>query len=110
MKAQRLFAAVEIVLRCLLLVPALLSWQRPQAPGKLSVRSNPTGATITIDNQSTGRLTPFTFVVSPGDHYVSVEGSSLQNCAKSESKKVSVLPGSLLSVNCTTNGWDEPKQ
>jgi hypothetical protein len=110
MKAHRLLAAVEIVFCSLPLVPALLSWQRPQAPGKLSVRSNPTGGTITIDSQSTGRLTDFTFVVSPGDHYVSVESTSLHNCAKSKSKKVSVPPGSVVSVNCTTSGWDEAKR
>lgn len=106
MKAQRLFAVIEIVLCCLLLVPALLSWQRPQAPGRLTVNSNPSGANITIDNQSTGRPTPFTFAVSPSDHNVSVESSSLQNCAKSKSKKVSVTPGSHLSITCNANGWE----
>ena len=56
-----------------LLFPALLSSQRPPAPGRLSVTSTPPGAKITIDNHDMGKETDFTFVVSPGDHQVSVK-------------------------------------
>lgn len=105
MKAQRMLQAPEIVLCSLLLIPALLSSQRPPAPGKLSVTSTPSGATITIDNQSTGKETDFTFVVSPGDHSVSVKKDALPNCV---TKMVTVTSGSVVLINCTATGWGAP--
>jgi hypothetical protein len=106
MKAQRMFLVSEILSCCLLLFPAPVSSQRPQTPGKLFVTSTPPGATIAIDNQATGQSTDFTFVVSPGDHYVSLTSSSLPNCKNL--KKAPVSSGHITRVNCTAAGWDEP--
>src|SRR5215469_11214653 len=99
MTAQRLFSAPEIMVCCLLLFPALLSSQRPPAPGRLTVTSTPPGAKITIDKQSMGKETDFTFVVSPGDHQVSVKADGLGKCANPTT--VSVPSGSKVSINCT---------
>jgi PEGA domain len=103
-----MLSAFGIALWCLLLFPAFLSPQRPPAPGKLSVTSTPPGAKITIDNQSMGKETDFTFVVSPGDHYVSVRSASLPKCAKPT--KVSVSSGSIMSIDCGVTGWGAPTQ
>lgn len=106
MKAQRMFPANAILLCCLLLFPAPLSSQRPEAPGRLTVTSTPKGASITIDDQDTNQKTDFTFVVSPGDHSVKLTSADLPDCKKP--KKVTVSPGSTTSVNCTAAGWGEP--
>jgi hypothetical protein len=59
-------------------------------------------AKITIDDEDMGRMTPFTFVVSPGDHYVSLP--SLPKCM--QPKKVAVSSGSTNSANCdAATGW-----
>ena len=91
---------------CALLFPALLSPQRPPAPGKLSVTSTPPGAAIVIDDQPMGRQTDFTFVVSPGTHSVSLKSPSLPKCANP--RRVSVRSGSTVSINCSAGGWSAP--
>jgi hypothetical protein len=96
---------LEMALCWVLLFPALLSSQRPQT-GRLSVTSTPPGAEITIDNQRTNQSTPFTFVVSPGEHRVAVTSETLRNCAKPV--PVPVSPGSAVSIHCTSMGWDKP--
>ena len=106
MKAQRVFPAPETLLCCLLLFQAPLSSQRPETPGRLTVRSTPPAAIITIDDQDTNQVTPFTFVVSPGDHSVSLKSPSLPDCKKP--KKVTVSSGAVTSVSCTAEGWGEP--
>ena len=47
----------EKMLCCLLLLPALVSSQRPPTPGRLSISSAPPGAPITIDDQATSKQT-----------------------------------------------------
>jgi hypothetical protein len=81
------------------------SSQRPQLAGKLTITSTPPGARIIIDNQLMGQSTPFTFVVSPGDHYVAVKSADLTNCG---TKKASLTAGSVMSLNCVSNGWEKP--
>jgi hypothetical protein len=103
MRTRRTLAAPETILYFLLLFPGFLSSQRPAAPGKLSVTSTPPGAKITIDKQPMGKETDFTFVVSPGDHYVSVRIPSMPKCANPT--KVSVSSGSAISINCSVTGW-----
>src|SRR5262249_34110518 len=83
-----------------------MSAQRPPAPGKLSVTSEPPGANIRIDDQPMAKATNFTFVVSPGDHSVAITSPNLPKCAAPA--KVTVLSGSLTSINCTTAGWGDP--
>jgi len=101
MKTQRVFPAPGILLGCLLLLRAPVSFQRPATPGRLSVTSTQ-DAKITIDDEDTGRVTPFTFVVSPGDHYVSLP--SVPKCK--QPAKVTVSSGSTKSVNCdAASGW-----
>jgi PEGA domain len=106
MNARRMFPAPETVLYFLLLFPGFLSSQRPAAPGKLSVTSTPPGAKITIDKQPMGKETDFSFVVSPGDHYVSARIPSMPKCANPT--KVAVPSGSAVSVNCSVTGWGAP--
>jgi PEGA domain len=103
MKTQQMLPTNGVLLFSMLLFPSLLSPQRPPTPGKLSVTSSPQqGAKIMIDDQDTGHATNFTFVVSPGDHYVSLP--SLPNCKNP--MKVTVSSGSPQSVNCdAATGW-----
>jgi len=98
--------AIGVTLCCALLLPALLSSQRPQLPGRLRITSTPPGAKITIDDQHMSQSTDFTFAVSPGDHYVAVISPDLSKCAKPI--KATVSSGSVTSVNCTVTGWDKP--
>jgi hypothetical protein len=109
MTAHRMFPAPKtpkMLLWCLFLFPARLSSQAPQTPGRLTVTSTPQqGAKIVIDGQDTGRLTNFNFVVSPGDHDVSLP--SVFNCK--QPKKVTISSGSTTSVNCdAAAGWGDP--
>lgn len=106
MKAQRVLPKLGIVFGCVFLLPALLSSQRPQSPGRLRITSTPPGAKITIDDQQMNQSTDFTFAVSPGDHYVAVIGADLSKCKKPI--KATVSSGSITSVNCTVTGWDKP--
>src|SRR5580658_1545267 len=100
-----MFPALETAVCCVLLFPLPLSSQRPELAGKLTLTSTPPGARITIDNQVMGQSTPFTFVVSPGEHNVTVTSAALTNCGK---KRVSLPPGSAISLNCASKGWDNP--
>ena len=102
---QRIFPALEMTFYCVLLFPMPLLSQRPALAGKLTVTSTPPGARITIDNQIMGQATPFTFVVSPGDHRVAVKSADLTNCG---TKRVSLVAGSAVSLNCGPKGWDNP--
>jgi hypothetical protein len=105
LKIQQTFPVLEIAFCCVLLFPTPSLSQRPQLAGKLTVTSTPPGAGITIDNQVMGQSTPFTFVVSPGDHRVAVKSADLTNCG---TKRVSLVAGSAVSLNCGPKGWDNP--
>ena len=107
MKARPRFLTPEMAFFCIFLLPAPLSSQRPQPPGKLSVTSTPPGAQITIDKQPMSQLTDATFVVSPGGHDVVVKGKgdTLTKCANSS---VQVESGRVTSIHCTSAGFDTP--
>jgi hypothetical protein len=103
MRIRWLLREPELALCCALLFAGLLRSQTPQPPGRLSVTSDPPGATITIDDQQMNRQTPFTFAISPGQHSVSVRGKDMY-CAAS----LNVQSGAAKSVHCTARGWDPP--
>jgi hypothetical protein len=46
--------------------------QMPSQPGTLEIRSEPTGASVTINDQLVGTPTNATLVISPGKYTVSV--------------------------------------
>src|ERR1035438_455368 len=48
MKTQRLLPVLELALCCLFLFPGLLRSQMPQKPGRLTVTSEPPGATEVV--------------------------------------------------------------
>ncbi|MGA2588941.1 MAG: PEGA domain-containing protein [Bryobacteraceae bacterium] len=75
-------------------------------PGKLQVTSKPPAAKVKIDNQLMNQPTPFTFVVSPGEH--SVVLTTLAKC--STPKSVTVNSAHVTSINCdaTNEGWGTP--
>ncbi len=82
-----------------LLFPVLLPSQRPPMPGKLNVTSTPSGVKITMDQAATNRYTPALFVVSAGNHTVSLAGGQ---CGVA---RVDVDPGSIWTANCDKSGW-----
>ena len=106
MKTLRMFRALGMAFCCVFVLPALLSPQRPQLPGRLRITSTPPGAKITIDDQHMNQSIDFTFAVSPGDHYVAVISADLSKCAKPI--KATVSSASVTPVNCTVAGWDRP--
>lgn len=64
--------SLEILLGLTLLCPPALSPQMPPQPGKLVIKSEPTGARITINGNIQPQRTNSTFLVSPGSYQVSV--------------------------------------
>lgn len=90
---------------CLFLFPAILSSQRPPQPGRLFVTSTPSGAAILIDGQRTGKMTDFTFLVSPGNHSLTLSQPGLQKCAVKTN--VLVRSGYTASIGCTSAGWSQ---
>lgn len=105
MRMRRLFPEPKLTLAlcCVLLFAGLLRSQTPQPPGRLSVTSEPPGATITIDNRQMNRPTPSTLALSPGQHSLSVRGKDIY-CTAS----LNVQAGASKSANCTARGWDPP--
>jgi hypothetical protein len=103
MTTHRLFPVLMAALFCLVLFPGLVRSQMPQAPGRLYVTSTPAGASVAVDNRRMSRQTPFTFVVSPGNHTVKVNGDGL-SCSAS----LNVPSSSTKSLHCTAKGWDPP--
>jgi len=108
MKARRLLPVLKLALGCLLLFPALLQSQMPQRPGRLTVDSTPPGAAVTIDSQPMSRPTPFTFVLSPGQHSVSVSGKDQAGREMRCTASLNIVAGSAKAVHCTAKGWDPP--
>lgn len=88
-----------------LLLPAFVLPQRPPAPGKLLVTSDPAGANVNIDGNSIGS-TPLTLVASPGDHNVALEGANVPKPCTSPTK-VTVRPALTASIGCTATGWGQ---
>jgi len=108
MKTQRLLPVLELALCCLFLFPGLLRSQMPQKPGRLTVDSTPPGATVAIDNRQMSRPTPFTFVLSPGQHSVNVRGKDQAGKDMSCTASLNIAAGAAQSVHCTARGWDPP--
>ena len=108
MKTQRLLPVLELALCCLFLFPGLLRSQMPQKPGRLTVTSEPPGATVNIDNRRMSRQTPFTFVLSPGRHSVSVRGKDQAGKDMNCTASLDIAGGAAKSVHCTAKGWDPP--
>lgn len=90
----------------ILMFAPLLSPQRPRMPGRLSVTSDPLGAGITIDKQLMNQSTNYTFVVSPGNHAVTVVAAALPKCAKPVN--VAVRSSIVAVIHCTAAGWSAP--
>jgi len=107
---RRLFAIVVLALGCLFLFPGMLRAQMPNRPGRLTVESTPPGATVTIDGQVMQRVTPFTFVISPGEHRVTVQGKDEAGKEMSCTTSLNVESGSAKSLRCTAKGWEQPKR
>lgn len=95
----------ELALCGAVLFPALLSSQRPAFPGKLMVTSTPAGALITMDQAATNRATPATFVVSAGEHTVTLAGEEAKQCGVKAPAKVTVGPGATWTASCDKTGW-----
>jgi len=96
---------MKIVCGVLMFAP-LLSPQRPQMPGRLSVTSDPPGAAITIDKQRMNQSTDYTFVISPGRHAVTVVAPALPKCATPLA--VTVRSNAVALIHCAASGWSGP--
>ena len=92
----------------LLFAPGLLRSQMPSRPGRLSIDSIPQGATVAIDKRQMQRTTPFTWVVPPGQHTVSVNGKDQAGKEISCTASLYVSSGVTKSLRCTLKGWDPP--
>jgi PEGA domain len=101
MRVYRTFLRFPIALA--LLFPPALSLQMPPQPGKLVIRSEPTGATIAINGKATGQQTDATFVVSPGTYKVSVGGpDGKSNCV---GIILTVASGQTVGGVCSGTSW-----
>jgi PEGA domain len=95
--------AVEIAVTLALSLPHPVALQMPQQPGRLEVKSVPSGATVMIGGQPRGR-TDVTFVVVPGQRItVSVSGEG--GNPKCADRVVAVPSGQTVSLICTAQGW-----
>ena len=98
MSLSRMSQVVEIGMCLVLLLSAKGSAQTPPQPGRLSIKSNPGGATITINGQPMSQKTNAIFVVSPGPYKVSIVGvTGNPNCPE---QKVQVSSGQTSEVHC----------
>lgn len=95
--------AMAIPLGWALLFPSALPPQMLPPTGKLVINSDPTGATVTINNQAMAQRTNATFVVSPGVFKVSVSGGSGKLSCPAITLKVS--PGQTIERTCPGAGW-----
>lgn len=97
---------LEKALFCALLFPMLLPSQRPAMPGKLMVTSTPAGVLITMDQAATNRSTPALFVVSVGEHLITLAGEAVSQCGVGRpAASVTVGPGATWTANCDKDGW-----
>lgn len=103
MNLPRTPLTMRIVLRCFLLFPLALLSQMPPQPAKLVIKSNPSGARITINGRSMTQRTDVTFLVSPGTYGVAASGDSGNpNCAE---RKVQVWSGQTATLTCDKAVW-----
>ena len=105
MNASRISpAALKATLFWLLLTPGASPSQAPR-PGTLTITSTPTGAAITINNQTMRETTKATFVLSAATYNVSVTGTEANlHCTKS----VALASNTTLKLHCTAAGWATP--
>jgi len=72
---KKIFLLACIVLASVLLIPYLVA-----AAGTLSISSDPSGATVLIDNMTIGSTTPTIIEgISSGNHYVSLKRAGFQD-------------------------------
>jgi PEGA domain len=69
--------------------------------GKLTIQSDPPGAAITIDNKRLPLPTNTTYVLSVGQHTVSVDG----NGAHCNGTQVNISSGSTTKITCKNGKW-----
>jgi hypothetical protein len=75
-------------------------------PGKLMVTSTPAGVLITMDQAATNRSTPALFVVSAGEHMITLAGEAVAQCGVGRpAASVTVGPGATWTANCDKDGW-----
>jgi PEGA domain-containing protein len=77
------------------------SAQMPPQSAKLVILSEPSGATVTINDKKMNSTTSATFVVSPGTYVVSVAAGALV-CPNIT---LTVTGGETLTRTCTNVGW-----
>ncbi len=82
-----------------LLLQGALS-QLPPQPATLIVRSNPSGARITINDRVMDHPTDATFKVAPGTYRVSVSGN-----ASCQERSVNLASGQRLTLVCNGTSW-----
>lgn len=94
---------IEITVVFALLCSAGLSLQMPPQPGRLVIRSEPSGAVIRIDAKEMPQRTDAVFVVSPGQYSVGVSSPDGRlNCGE---RSVTVSSGQTLTMVCKENSW-----
>lgn len=103
MNPRKKLLPIEIALLATLYFPAAVALQMPPEPGKLVVKSTPSGAPVFIDRISRGN-TDITFLLVPGRTYlVEVKGEQGLSCSKS----VAVSSGQTITWTCTDKGWKQ---
>jgi len=89
-----------MTLTFLLLVPGLDPQIMPFQPGRVNVYSEPSGALVYMNGQKMQQPTNATFVVTPGNYQISVDGSQLNPSVSCPVKKVRVDPGQTVTLHC----------
>jgi hypothetical protein len=98
-------ARTELTLAlCSTLLAAAAAWsQMPSQPGKLEVKSQPTGARVEIDGTVIPQTTDATLVILPGNYTVSVGASgSAPHCP---STAVTIRSNETKVLVCKGTAW-----
>ena len=95
--------SLAILLVSIPLVPSSSVPQMPPQPATLVIKSEPTGAKVTINGTIANQLTNVTFVVSPGTYTVSVAGQDGNPSCPGITLKVS--SGQTVERVCPGPGW-----
>jgi hypothetical protein len=100
MARRTVLRTMEVALCWALLSPGVLE---PQAPAlaKLTIRSTPTGAKITLNGREMG-ATNAGFAVGPGKYTVTVSGAA--NCG---ARELTITQGQNITVTCAEGRWTE---